>query len=262
MVNKQLDDYLVQQIVVRLIQPFTQWPAYKYGIIDASGKVLKKKNQLRTKEENDSWSYLDILCCNLKKILASYPTTRMRLAQLNNIQNSNLPTTIGQPPTIPLANLVNSFFLFKEEILKEAINLKYSKWGNYHSVVAHDTDSNLEVGHVTAQYDPEIHSNPEVRGSKVRHDLRGTGLAKRMYDLIQLNTGRTLHPDTQQTDAAKGFWRKRYKENSLFHEDVAANAVGGGAIAGAGIGPQGEPGRRKFVMKLVKRKAKNNVGNN
>jgi hypothetical protein len=42
--NQQLDDFMVQQIISRLIMPFNQWEAYQYGIIDDKGKVLKQKN--------------------------------------------------------------------------------------------------------------------------------------------------------------------------------------------------------------------------
>lgn len=56
---------------------------------------------------------------------------------------------------------------------------------------------------------------------------------------------------------------KEALEESLFvylsEDGVAANAVGGGAIAGVGIGPQGEPpGRSKLknIKSLIKRKTK------
>ena len=114
MKNQQLDDYMVQQIISRLILPFEYWDAYKFGIIDKKGKVLRKKNTLKTQQEKDSWGNLDILCCNLKKILMSYPTTQMKLAQLNIIQHANIPTVIGQPPTYPLS-LLKNFFLLKED---------------------------------------------------------------------------------------------------------------------------------------------------
>jgi hypothetical protein len=35
------------------------------------------------------------------------------------------------------------------------------------------------------------------------------------------------------------------------NEEVAANAVGGGKIAGVGVGPQGEPGVKKKKLKDI-----------
>jgi hypothetical protein len=39
-------------------------------------------------------------------------------------------------------------------------------------------------------------------------------------------------------------------------EDAPANAVGGGNIAGVGVGPQGEPGFKKKKSKVLKRFSK------
>ena len=40
---------------------------------------------------------------------------------------------------------------------------------------------------------------------------------------------------------------------SYVDEDAPVNAAGGGAVAGIGVGPQGEPGRLKELMPIVKR---------
>lgn len=48
------------------------------------------------------------------------------------------------------------------------------------------------------------------------------------------------------------------KETFEFEEDAPANAVGGGNIAGVGVGPDGEPGLSKSVM--IKRKKKKRAG--
>lgn len=50
------------------------------------------------------------------------------------------------------------------------------------------------------------------------------------------------------------------KKDSTVQEEVPANAVGGGNIAGLGVGTQGEPGinkKKKFIMNFkeyIKRK--------
>lgn len=41
-------------------------------------------------------------------------------------------------------------------------------------------------------------------------------------------------------------------------EEVAANAVGGGAIHGIGIGPKGEPGRDPVLQPMIRRRKKKN----
>ena len=46
------------------------------------------------------------------------------------------------------------------------------------------------------------------------------------------------------------------EENYEFDEDAPTNAVGGGAIAGLGVGPDGEPGLTKKQMDKYKKKNK------
>jgi len=68
-----VDLFLVYQFIVRLITPFDQWDAYRLKIIDANGKVLRKRATLTTPEEKRAWGYFDILAANLKKLLAKFP---------------------------------------------------------------------------------------------------------------------------------------------------------------------------------------------
>ena len=67
------DAFLVYSFMKRLVLPFNQWPAYKHGIIDEHGKVLRPKSTLRTQEEHGSWGRFDIMVANLKKLIAKVP---------------------------------------------------------------------------------------------------------------------------------------------------------------------------------------------
>jgi hypothetical protein len=61
---------------------------------------------------------------------------------------------------------------------------------------------------------------------------------------------------------------KKFKEwKQKIKEDAPANNVGGGNIAGVGVGPAGEPGIKKkkkksIVMGMMKRKVQENTDNN
>jgi hypothetical protein len=79
--NKFIDLFLVYQFVKRIITPFDKWPAYELGIIDEKGKVLIRKSSLDT-EASKAWGYFDIMCANLKKILAKLPGGQTRLASI------------------------------------------------------------------------------------------------------------------------------------------------------------------------------------
>lgn len=77
--SKIADAYLVYNLVKRLITPFEKWEAFKLGIIDKEGKVLKTRSELTAKEQ-DAWGYFDIAVANLKKILGKLPGGKTRLA--------------------------------------------------------------------------------------------------------------------------------------------------------------------------------------
>jgi hypothetical protein len=71
--NPLVDMFLTYQFLKRIVIPFEKWDAYKLGIIDKQGKVLKKKKHLETDAEKAAWGYFDILTANLKKLLAKIP---------------------------------------------------------------------------------------------------------------------------------------------------------------------------------------------
>lgn len=157
MSNKAIDLFLTYQFLRRLATPFEEWDAFKLGIIDKDGKVLKKGSTLDKPEERNAWGYFDRLVANLKKLLAKVPGGK---------------TKIG---TYAAALL----------LIKESSNKEYI-----------DEDEQLD---------------------KIEEEL------------IEL-----IHVLTEEDAAAP-----------------PANNVGNGAIAGVGIGPQGEPGVRKKKKKEV-----------
>lgn len=153
MINTIADTALTYALMKRLVMPFDKWPAHALGIIDANGKVLKKRNTLDP-HEKQSWGRFDILAANIKKIIHKIPGGQTRLG-----------------------SLAAAAFLFKEGI--------------------------------------DISSADRLEASLAQY---------------------------------------------LNEDGVAANAVGGGAVAGLGVGSQGEPpmGRNtqlKKIKGIVKRKS-------
>jgi len=73
MTNKVVDIFLIYQIIKRIVLPFDKWDAYDLGIIDKDGKVLRKRETLKTTAELEAWGYFDIFIANLKKLLAKLP---------------------------------------------------------------------------------------------------------------------------------------------------------------------------------------------
>ena len=65
--------FFVYQFIKKLVTPFDKTKAFELGIIDAKGKILKKRSQLRTPEEKEAYTLTDTLIFNLKKVLSKVP---------------------------------------------------------------------------------------------------------------------------------------------------------------------------------------------
>ena len=75
-----IDYYLVYRFIKGLTTPFSEWDAFKYGIIDADGIILKSRKNLNTSKERDSFTLYDVLMLNIKKLLHKLPGGNTKLA--------------------------------------------------------------------------------------------------------------------------------------------------------------------------------------
>jgi len=89
--SRIVDNLIAYRILSMLVTPFDKTPAYRLGIIDEKGKILRKMAELRTDEERTAYTYLHRLVFNLKRILIKLPGGDSRLK-----------------------NIVAAFFLIKE----------------------------------------------------------------------------------------------------------------------------------------------------
>jgi hypothetical protein len=72
--------FIAYKFIKILSMPWEDTDAFKFGIIDKDGKVLKKMKDLRTSEEKKSYTIFHRLIWNLKKILEKLPIFKSRLA--------------------------------------------------------------------------------------------------------------------------------------------------------------------------------------
>ena len=70
---KIIDNLIALRILTLLTTPFDKTDAFKLGIIDETGKVLRKFDTLKTSEEKDSVNYLKRLVFNLKRMMNMIP---------------------------------------------------------------------------------------------------------------------------------------------------------------------------------------------
>lgn len=163
---------MVYQFVRRLATPFNEWDAYKLGIIDENGNVLKKRKDLSTIKERDAFGVFDVMILNIKKLLAKLPGGSSKLA-----------------------SYAAALYLIKE-------------WNHF------STDSVL---------------TEDVSDDLIQESLKGFSESYFYYTHLSEVVNKNVHED-----------------------GAPANAVGGGNIAGVGVGPQGEPGLRPKQMKSYK----------
>ena len=71
--SRVVDNLIAYRILSLLVTPFKDSKAYKLGIVDEKGKVLKKASELKTGEEKDAYNYLTRLVFNMKRIINKLP---------------------------------------------------------------------------------------------------------------------------------------------------------------------------------------------
>jgi hypothetical protein len=177
-----VDLFLVYQFIRRLATPFKEWEAFKLGIIDERGNILKKRSELRTIKERDAFGVFDTLVLRLKRLLEKLPGGQTRIA-----------------------SYAAALWLIKE-------------WNHFspESLLTEDVSDDLILESIDSFIGHYSHYTRLVENVKEKSDL----------DEI---------------------FSKR------FDEDAPTVNVGSGAIAGLGIGPDGEPGLTPRQIRRYKR---------
>ena len=73
-----VDIFMVYQFLKRLATPFTNWDAYKLGVIDKDGKILIPKNK-RDFKQNQSLKVFDVMILKLKRLLGKVPLGKSKI---------------------------------------------------------------------------------------------------------------------------------------------------------------------------------------
>ena len=69
MASRAVDALITYRIVKLMTTPFDRQEAFKFGIIDKDGNVLKKSKTLKTEKERRAYTILHRFVFNLKRIL-------------------------------------------------------------------------------------------------------------------------------------------------------------------------------------------------
>ena len=80
MASQAIDAFITFRFLKLLVTPFNKTEAFKQGIIDERGKVLRKYKTLAKIEERNAYTILHRLVFNIKKLLEKLPGGKSRLA--------------------------------------------------------------------------------------------------------------------------------------------------------------------------------------
>lgn len=68
--KESIDMYVTYAFIEKMTSPFREWEAFKLGLIDQTGTLLRAPE---TKQEKEAWGYFDRLARNVKIKLAHTP---------------------------------------------------------------------------------------------------------------------------------------------------------------------------------------------
>ena len=72
--------YFIYKFMRILTTPFASTDAFKLGIIDEKGKILKKHKKLKTIEEKEAYTLMHRLVWKMKRLMEKIPFGKSRLA--------------------------------------------------------------------------------------------------------------------------------------------------------------------------------------
>jgi hypothetical protein len=310
----------------RLTTPFTEWDAYKLGIIDKDGNILKKKNERKTPAEKDAFMTYDLMILKLKKLLAKLPGGESKIAsyaaalwlirEWNHFSNdSYLNESVSEEQLDESVEVFSETYFYYttliedvnkkiriDELFEEKFVLTELFDNSYPYKLKHGKDD-FGGSKTTAKINLPDGSDLEIifslqdiskdkwelffrRGDKISVTSQGdqykifstvlsvadksikkyspkiifftaekdgdSASRMKLYDrMVSRFADDAGYNSTIKTVSSE----RQYTLTRKMNEDVPANSVGSGAIAGIGIGPQGEPGLTRTQQKKHRKRA-------
>ena len=170
MIDSLESAYVVYRLLSKLTTQFSDTQAYKLGIIDKDGTILRKRNTLKTSQEKSSYTLLDGLVWKLKRLIEKIPGGKSKLA------------TYAAALWLIKEAKHHKFYESNEEILEECFinDLNLSMDDEFHSISV--LDEWFDV------------LKPKNEETKIAYDLpKKTGRLKVKYDNIQEKIEKELY---------------------------------------------------------------------
>jgi len=122
MASRLMDNLIAVKLLYMLTTPFDKTDAFKLGIVDAKGKLLKPANTLHTDAEKDAYNYLVRLIFNVKRLINKLPGGESNLKNLTAAyfmvkeKWETKTTHINEQQFVSLVERMNKITLVEEEL--------------------------------------------------------------------------------------------------------------------------------------------------
>ena len=77
--GRAIDLLITYRVIKLLVTPWEKHEAFKFGIIDKKGKVLRKYRELKDRKEKESYTVLIRFIFNLKRMMEKIPGGKSKI---------------------------------------------------------------------------------------------------------------------------------------------------------------------------------------
>ena len=133
--SRAVDLLVTYRIIKLLTTPFEKQDAYRLGIIDKNGKVLRKTKELKTGKERDAYTILHRFVFNLKRLINLVPGGKSKLgtyaAALGLLLKENKDINEIEIEKVLYKHLSDNDLLVLDDDIKESTGFDYLPEGRY-----------------------------------------------------------------------------------------------------------------------------------
>ena len=133
--TRAIDLLITYRIIKLLTTPFEKQDAYRLGIIDKNGKVLRKTKELKTGKERDTYTILHRFVFNLKRLINLVPGGKSKLgtyaAALGLLLKENKDINEIEIEKVLYKHLSDNDLLVLDDDIKESTGFDYLPEGRY-----------------------------------------------------------------------------------------------------------------------------------
>ena len=133
--GRAIDLLITYRVVKLLVTPWKEQAAYKYGIFDNNGKLLRRGKDLVTAKEKDSYTILHRFVFNLKRLLGMLPGGKTKFASyataLALLLKENKDINAIEVEKALYKHLVENKLIAHNDDMKESVGFDYLPEGRY-----------------------------------------------------------------------------------------------------------------------------------